>query len=123
MISFKPWVGLGLAGLCLSAWAADPDAELQRLKAQLQTLQKTYQAQIEALQKRIERLEAQAREAPPPPQPKEQQRPNAFNPAVSLVLNGRYQTFRKDRGDASPAFRRPRKPATAIRASRWVNRS
>ena len=53
MISFKPWVGLGLAGLYLSAWAADPGAELEQLKAQLQQLQKNYQTQIEALQKRI----------------------------------------------------------------------
>ena len=108
MISFKPWAGLGLAGLCLSAWAADPGAELEQLKAQLQQLQKNYQTQIEALQKRIEQLEAQARQAPPPPpQTAEQQRPNAFNPAVSLVLNGRYQTFSKDRGDAIAGFSPP----------------
>ncbi|WP_419591400.1 hypothetical protein, partial [Thiolapillus sp.] len=29
---------------------------------------------------------------------------DVFNPAISLVLNGRYQSFRHDRGDDIPGF-------------------
>ncbi len=97
------------ACLCLPAWGADQSAEIEQLKQQLKALQKNYQAQITALQKRIDQLEARqaAQPAPPPAQPAEQQRVNAFNPAISVILNGRYQAFRRDTGGAIAGFSPP----------------
>ncbi len=98
---------LAAMSACLvSPLSAAPRQDIEQLKKQLETLQKNYQQQISALRERIQALEAQNAQAPIAPAKTSgvQSRPNAFNPAISLILNGRYQSFRKDRGDAIPGF-------------------
>ena len=104
----NPILFAGALLLCPPALAQNNEArEIEQLKQQLKALQQNYQAQIQALQQRIEQLEARRAEQPPARPMAEQERPNAFNPALSLVLNGRYQGFRKDRGDAIAGFSPP----------------
>ncbi len=84
---------------------AETAQDIQQLKQQLADIQKNYQAQIKRLESRIEELENQQRQEQPAPAPvAEQSRPNAFNPAIALTLNARYQSFRHDRGDDIPGF-------------------
>ncbi|BAO43461.1 conserved hypothetical protein [Thiolapillus brandeum] len=90
---------------CLSTpLHADAQQDIRQLKEQLQAIQKNYQQQIEVLQNRIAALEEQKPEPAPAKPVMEQARANAFNPAIALTLNARYQTFNKDRGDAIPGF-------------------
>ncbi|WP_457669169.1 FlxA-like family protein [Thiolapillus sp.] len=84
---------------------AETAQDLQQLKQQLAEIQKNYQAQIQLLESRIEQLESQQMQAQPASASvAAQSRPNAFNPAISLILNGRYQSFSHDRGDDIPGF-------------------
>jgi len=71
-----------------------------------------YQQQIQLLESRIQQLETQQQETEQALQEskqpvQEQSKPNAFNPAVALTLNGRYQIFSKDRGDVIAGFSPP----------------
>ena len=96
---------LGSMACAASSVQAETVQDIQQLKQQLAEIQKNYQAQIQLLESRIEQLEARQGQAQPEPaQAVEQSRPNVFNPAISLVLNGRYQSFRHDRGDDIPGF-------------------
>lgn len=96
---------LGSVCCVASSVQAETAQDIQLLKQQLAEIQKNYQAQIHTLESRIEQLETQQAQAQPPAAPiAEQSRPNAFNPAIALTLNGRYQSFRHDRGDAIPGL-------------------
>ncbi|HEV7431674.1 MAG TPA: hypothetical protein VGN77_01425, partial [Steroidobacteraceae bacterium] len=79
-------------------------SEVDELRAQLEAMKSEYQARIQALESRLALLEAQAAAAPPavaeaplaPPAPAPApaggggSAGNAFNPAVSVILGGRY---------------------------------
>ena len=83
-------------------------SELGDLRAQLDSLKSDYQAKIDALESRVAQLEAQVAVQPQPQPPVVEQAPaptggsaggaNAFNPAVSVILGGRYAQL-----DADPA--------------------
>lgn len=99
--------------LALALWAAllitapskgaEP-SELDQLKQQLEALKLHYETQIKQLEQRIGEVEQQTREqgeaiqqtqtaaAPAPTQ----ERANAFNPAIGVVLNGTYRQFSRD---------------------------
>ncbi len=84
---------------------AETPQDIAQLKQQLKDIQQNYKKQIQSLEDRIEELESQQVNNQPAPAPvQEQSRPNAFNPAIALILEGRYQTFRKDLGDSIPGF-------------------
>ena len=95
----------GAVTLPVSVLAADaPDvAELQRMIADMQ---QTYEARISALEARVQQAEAkaaadQAVPLPPPPapvQPVSQGGAGAFNPAISLVVQGSAAAYRQDPG-------------------------
>lgn len=80
--------------------------EMQYLyKQRIQELEARYEEHIQALEKRIRAAEVAAQTATQATQdsfaaetsPKEQQTaPNLFNPAISLILNGRYANFSND---------------------------
>src|SRR6476659_9676003 len=115
---------LGVGLFCLSshppALAAGPD-ELEQVKSQLAELRQSYEARLQALEKRIAELQQAAASAPTnaaaaaaasPPSPAAPPAPpappataaatpaapsaTAFNPAISLILAGRYANLSRD---------------------------
>ena len=108
----------GAMAVLLSVVLAVPAraSELGDLRAQLDALKSDYQAKIDALEARVVQLEAQVAAQPPaqPPPPLAEQAPapmpeaatsgaapgaggaNAFNPAVSVILGGRYAQLEAD---------------------------
>ncbi len=105
------WPGALALGLCLApaAGAADAaDPGLAELRAQLRDLRQQYEARLADLERRLSAAEARtAAPAPapvaaaptPPPAPARAAAPvgaNAFNPAVSVVLQGNYANLQRD---------------------------
>ena len=106
-------IGVALSGLpALSSAATDPD--LKALREELAQMKQAYQQRIDALEKRLSQAEAATNEkaaraeakadqaqaavqqaaaqqpAPPPIQS------NAFNPEISLILQGSYNNLKQD---------------------------
>jgi hypothetical protein len=98
---------------------AHADADLDALRAELQEMKSTYEARIQALEKRLEAAESQAETAQTQAQaaqsqaqaaqaqaeqtaarPSEPTRSNAFNPDISLILQGKY-SYLQDGPDRS----------------------
>ena len=98
---------LAAAGLLLAALLAAPLAqadELQQLKSEISEMRQAYEARLQALERRIAELQ-QAPAAPPaaPPASPPAEAPSAapasasaFNPAISLILNGAYANLSRD---------------------------
>ena len=91
-------------GISTAAQAAS-DAELAEVRAQIRQLKEAYEAQIKALEQRMQGLETAALRTEPVAtrtEPVVAQVParaageGAFNPAISVVLNGAYGNFSKD---------------------------
>ncbi len=117
-MNMKNPAALALLGLALPslAGAASSD-ELAEIRRQMEALKEAYESQIRALEERLEKAEAIAEEnrselqqaqATPPPRP-EGGRPavtnNAFNPAISFILQGSVNSYSKDPDDyALPGF-------------------
>jgi hypothetical protein len=83
-----------------NAWAAS-DADLAEIRAQIRELKSSYEARIQALEQRLKEAEAKAAApvaaiaiAPAPSSPTSSI--SAFNPAVSVVLQGRYANLSQD---------------------------
>src|SRR4029453_7979482 len=128
---------IGLAALVafaallpLQARAAT-DADLAEIREQIRQLKESYEARIQALEERLKEAEGKsagaqpAAAAPPvaaapptpsPPAPSPATAANAFNPAISAVLQGVYATLSQDpdkyaiagfvpSGDIAPAKR------------------
>ena len=75
-----------------AVFAAD---DVATLKKELDQLKQDYQQRIEALEKRIEASEQKSVAASATPA----QKANSFNPALSLVLNGRVSTYSRSPDD------------------------
>ena len=112
-------VGLFFLSSHLPALAAGPD-ELEQVKSQLAELRQSYEARLQALEKRIAELQQAAASAPAnrraaaPPTRRRRAAPTAagpppataaspaapsataFNPAISLILAGRYANLSRD---------------------------
>jgi hypothetical protein len=98
---------LTAAGLCLCAplaASAGSSAELDEIRDQMESLKRAYETQLKALEQRLDSAEAQLREAQTPPQGDtaavaavapvgDQQSPNAFNPALSVILQGSLNSY------------------------------
>jgi hypothetical protein len=112
----------GLFPLCLglvcsnSICAADPASELDAIRQQMEELHKAYEAQLNVLEERLQKAEQQAAENRAQLAEK-QELPvkaddnsgalvsNAFNPAISLVLQGSVNSYSQDPDDYSlPGF-------------------
>ena len=91
-------IAFGLA-LPLTASAAS-DADIKELREQLRQLKEDYVRRIDALEKRLAESEAKAGPAqaggPPPSAQQGSANPNAFNPEVSVILNGTYTRLSQD---------------------------
>jgi len=118
-------VGIVLALAATGLAHADDAAELARMRRELDEIRTTYEARIRALEARIERLQtasetprpaavapqpnslpSQPVSAPSQPAPAAAAQPaprstgdNAFNPAISLILSGRYTRTSLDPGN------------------------
>lgn len=80
-----------LAAAIAAAFPAYADSDLDALRAELKTIKSSYEARIQALEARLEKLDNPSAPAEPLPQ----QAPaasagNRFNPDISLILQGRY---------------------------------
>ena len=91
------------------ALAAQPPHELQQMRDELRALRTDYETRIRALEERLQR--AEQADAPPPipsPQPTAGTREpsaSAFNPRISLILDGGYADYRlDDRAPVVPGF-------------------
>lgn len=79
------------------AWSAPlpsraQDTELAKLREEVRQLRESYERRIEALERRLQQAEAAPPPAPAPPPSGE----NAFNPAVSVILNGTLGNLSRD---------------------------
>ncbi len=111
----KPSVVVSTAALCI-AWplsvAAQGSSDLEEIRKQIQELKDAYESRIQGLEKRLKAAEDAAANAksaaqqPAPPAPSTEasapapgapsSNANAFNPAISLILDGRYANFSQD---------------------------
>jgi hypothetical protein len=66
------------------------DAELTKIRDEIRQLKETYERRIEALELRLQQAESAASSQPPPAGA------NAFNPAVSVILNGTFGNLSKN---------------------------
>ncbi len=92
-----------LVALALPAPTLAYDAEIRALRDELQAMRQHYEARIDALERRVADAEAAARETrrEPPPRPPVAAAASsaaAFNPAVSLILQGRAAGFGREQG-------------------------
>ncbi len=84
------------------ATAAD-DAEIGRIRDEIKSMKDGYEGRIRALEERLRKAETEQMAAPAPasgPAPAYAGKPivsqSGFNPAISLILDGKYQNLRRD---------------------------
>jgi hypothetical protein len=105
--------------VCVLVWlitvpaiAAEPADSLQAIRQEMQQLRRDYQARLRELEGRLAVAEAalQAKQqdtaVPPTPEPRSRQlTASAFNPAISVILDGKYRQFaRGPESYAIPGF-------------------
>ena len=100
---------IALAWLPHSAGAADSE-ELELIRQQIESLRNEYESRIRSLEQNLEQAETRAREAetrraaqqaePASPKPSLastlREKTNAFNPAISLILQGSMNSYSED---------------------------
>ncbi|MGH8457482.1 MAG: hypothetical protein ACRETE_10885, partial [Stenotrophobium sp.] len=91
---------LGIAACaCAPAYAAEntpaqkDSAELRQIRAEMQQLKTQYEQQIKSLEQRLQKVETAEQAPPPPPPPVVTNTGNAFNPKISLVMDGSYAHY------------------------------
>jgi hypothetical protein len=97
-------VAAALACTVPVAARADASTDIAQIRQQIEQMKKEYEARIDALEKRLAAAESEAGKAQQQADQAQaaaksvaqQQRANAFNPAVSLVLQGRYANLSQD---------------------------
>ena len=77
--------------------------DLQQIQQEIQQLKQSYEQRLQNLEQRLQQAEQQAAAAPPPP-PASAQSGNAFNPKVSLILNGTYAHYSNQSPQTVPGF-------------------
>ncbi len=84
--------------LAPNAWAAS-DADLDEIRAQIKELKSSYETRIQALEQRLKEAEAKSSApavASAPAPSSSTSSISAFNPAVSVILQGRYANLSQD---------------------------
>ena len=103
----RPVIGLVAAVLaCGVPFGARADSrdEIAQIRTQIEEMKRDYEARIEALEKRLAAAEADAGKAEQKADQAQtaaksvaqQSRANSFNPAISLILQGRYANLSQD---------------------------
>jgi hypothetical protein len=86
--------------MALSCCAWGQDADIATIREEMKQMREAYERQIDALERRLTEVEAKAaskeQAASPPPAPRQPTAQNAFNPAISLILQGTYAHTSKD---------------------------
>jgi hypothetical protein len=94
-----------LALIVPSAIQAVTNDEISRLRREVQQMKQDYEQRIQALEERLRRAEAAAQKTPSSaeqaqpavtPAPGPAASPAAFNPAISLILDGKYRRLSED---------------------------
>lgn len=93
-----------IAGVACCAPVFAQDSELSKLREEMKTLQRTYEERMHALEKRLAEAEARvgkaeqtaATPAAPPSPAAAAASASAFNPAISLILQGTYARTSQD---------------------------
>ena len=99
---FKSRFAAAAAAVAFSCPAAAQDAELGKIREEIQRLKETYERRIEALEKRLADSETKARTSAGAASPEgsaarsESAAAISFNPAVSLILQGTYAHTSRD---------------------------
>jgi len=88
---------LGACSLLLFAHPAmaASDADLEKIRIEIQQLKQSYETRIQALEVRLQQAESRA-EAAPTPVAAAPTRANTFNPEISLILSGTYASLSQD---------------------------
>lgn len=89
-------IAASVAAVCLTPAQAETGGEIEAIRRQLQELRQTYEARIDALERRLAAAEARTPQAPAQAAPAGRQRDNTFNPGISLILQGRYAGLSRD---------------------------
>ncbi|MGZ5049379.1 MAG: TonB-dependent receptor [Usitatibacter sp.] len=101
--SFMPAGACALALLLAPSARAASDADLDEIRSQIRELKANYENRIQALEQRLKEAEAKSattRAPAPAPMPTASSSSiSAFNPAVSVVLQGRYANLSRDPQD------------------------
>jgi hypothetical protein len=86
---------MGVAMAAPVPGVAAGESEVQTIRDEIQELKNSYDARILQLEQRLEKAEQQpaVTNAPPPSAPAS---PNAFNPAISLILGGQFSNLQRD---------------------------
>jgi hypothetical protein len=96
----RPAIGLVAAALACMLPAparADAQGDIAQIRQQIEQMKHEYEARIQALEKRLTDAESAANQAQASArQATQQQRGNSFNPAVSVILQGRYANLSQD---------------------------
>jgi hypothetical protein len=96
-----PLAACAFALLPMASNAAS-DADMAALRAELDALKTEYAARVDALETRLNELEAAGAVAAVPAEPvasSPNQAATAFNPAISVILTGNYASLSKDPAD------------------------
>lgn len=106
------WAVSAAAILCASPAYAASDADLDALRAEIQSMRQAYEQKIEQLEAKVQTLEtrqdaaagkiaATAPAAGPavPATAERSVRDNSFNPGIGVLLQGKYQSFSEDESE------------------------
>jgi hypothetical protein len=75
------------------------DAEVQKIRSEIDKLKQDYETRIRQLEQRLDQTEqSQAQAAPSAPAQSAPAAANSFNPAISLILDGQYSNLQRDPG-------------------------
>ena len=87
-----------------AAFAAD-DAEIGKIREEIKSMKDDYESRIRALEDRLQKAETEQKTAPasppvaaraPMPAQSAPASANSFNPAISLILGGKYSNLQRD---------------------------
>lgn len=91
--------GAALLGVTVTASAGGTTDEIDAIRQQIEQIRQDYETRLRELEQRLEQAEL-ARQEPAVPLPVDRTaRSSAFNPAISLILDGRYNHFSRDPAD------------------------
>src|SRR5450755_1805139 len=88
-------VAIGAAMAAPVPGIAAGESDIQKIRDEIQELKDSYDSRILQLEQRVEKAAQPpaVTNAPPPSAPAS---PNAFNPAISLILGGQFSNLQRD---------------------------